>query len=197
MTYGLYNGSNVIAELVAPLKVTSNEPVFISDSLSLGRKVTRRLNQRWEVETKLMPMSVGANDLFVLMLDKGHHDTLTLIVPQNVGAKQARTCTSAVTGSGLQGSTTVTLAGVTGLIPMGTFIKFAGQSKVYVTMTDRSGNGTVNIYPELRADVASAAVSYKDDVQMLCRFDTDTVIGMVYEDGWLMDLGIIKLIEVV
>jgi len=193
--YGLYDGSEVIAELVAPLKVVSNRPIFVSDSLALGRRVTKRTAQRWEVETRLMPMSYGANDLFAFMLDSEYDSPLTLIVPQNVGAKLARTAASTVTATGAQGSTTVTLAGSDGLIPKGTFVKFAGQSKVYVTMSDRTGNGTINIFPELRAAVADAAMTYKDDVQMLCTFDTDTVIGMAYEEGWLMDLGTIKLIE--
>lgn len=193
--YGLYDGSEVIAELVAPLKVVTNEPVFISDSLSLARKVTRRVSQRWEVETKLMPMSQGANELFAFMLTKGLHSSLTLITPQNVGAKLARTATSAITASGSQGSNTVTVAGNDGIVPIGTFVKFAGHNKVYVTTQERSGNGTVTVYPDLRVNVASAAMTYKDDVQMLCKFDDSTVIGMAYEDGWLMDLGIIRLIE--
>ena len=193
--YGLYDGSEVIAELVAPLKVVSNRPVFSSDSLSLGRNVTKRTAQRWEVETRLMPMSYGANELFAFMLDNEYDSTLTLIVPQNVGAKLARTATSAITASGVQGSNTITLAGSDGIVPAGNFIKFAGHSKVYATKSSRDGNGTITIFPELRATIAGVAMSYKDDVQMLCKFDLDTVIGMAYEEGWLMDLGTVKLIE--
>jgi hypothetical protein len=38
-------------------------------------------------------------------------------------------------------------------------------------------------------------VSHRDDVQMSCLFDTDTLTGMSYTDGILMDLGTVKLVE--
>jgi hypothetical protein len=57
---------------------------------------------------------------------------------------------------------------------------------------------TLHIYPQLRKNVAQTTViKYQDDVIINLKYDTDTVIGMVYEDGMLMDNGTIKLIEAV
>jgi len=53
--YGIYDTSTskVIAEFVSPITVRSNQPVFISDTLSLKRSAYKRATQRWEIETKL------------------------------------------------------------------------------------------------------------------------------------------------
>jgi hypothetical protein len=54
------------------------------------------------------------------------------------------------------------------------------------------------VYPQLRKAVPSGTIiNYQDDVIINLKYDTDTVIGMVYEDGILMDNGVIKLIEAV
>ena len=38
-------------------------------------------------------------------------------------------------------------------------------------------------------------MTYADNVQMQCLYDTDVVSGMVYSDGILMDTGQIRLVE--
>jgi hypothetical protein len=193
--YGIYESGTIIAQFVAPMAVRSNHPVFASDTLSLKRDIIRRSAQRWEIETRLMPLSVGAENLFVNLVSKGYSDTVTIITPQNYGAKKALTATAAVTGTGSKDTNIITVDGNNGVIPKGTFIKFASHSKVYLTITERNNNGTMLIYPNLLSAVAAASFTYKDDVQMSCMWDLNTINGMSYSDGILMDLGTVKLVE--
>ena len=194
MPYGIYEGNAVIAEFVAPMTVRSNQPIFSSDTLSLKRVVTRRAAQRWEIETNLSPLNFTAQDLFVNLVTKGNTETVTVVMPQNFGVITRRTSTSSPTASGTKGATQVTVSGNTGLIPKGTFVRFSTHSKIYMTTADLIGNGALQIYPKLRANV-SGVMTHRDDVLMPCLWDTDTIIGMVYTDGILMDNGRVKLIE--
>ena len=192
--YGI-QGSTGVIQFVAPITVRSNRPVFSSDTLSLKRRASMRAAQRWEIQANLIPLAAGGNQLMVELVTKGSTGEVTIIMPQNYGVILARAISATPTATALAGATQVTLSGVTGLIPQGTFVKFANHSKVYMTTTDRSGNGVVGLYPELRADITAQAMTCRDDVLMQAFFDTDVINGMAYTDGILMDLGTVKLIE--
>lgn len=194
--YGIYENGQVIARFTAPLTVRSNQPVFVSDTLSLKRQITRQSAQRWEIEAGLEPLSTSANDLFVNLVTNGYTQTVSIIVPQNYSAKSKRTANNnSVIATGSAGSSQVTIEDSSGLIPKGTFIKFANHSKIYITTSNLIGEGNLNIFPNLLVNLTDIALSYKDDVTMSCLYDTDVVRGMVYSDGILMDLGTIRLVE--
>ncbi len=193
--YGIYESGQVIARFVTPLTVKNNRPESISDTLSLSRNTTRRVGQRWEIETRVEPLSAGANDLFANLVVKGHSETLQVIMPQNIGVIRSRTSNAAVTVTGLIGSDVVTISGSNGIIPRGTFIKFGNHSKVYMVTTKMTADGSMGIYPELRTAITTQPMQYLDDVIMTCLYDSDTVSGMMFDDGLLMDMGSVKLIE--
>jgi hypothetical protein len=197
--YGIYDNGKIIARFVAPTKVISNKPVYVSDTLSLKRATFSRTAQRWEIESNLEPLVASANELFVSLVTKGLTETVVVLMPQNYGASIKRTATTALTGTqATASSSSIAVTGNTGtgFIPKGTFIKFSDSThtKVYMTTSDLTGNGSVSIYPRLLKAVAGT-FSYKDDVYMDCLYDTSVVIGMVYTDGILMDTGSIKLVE--
>jgi len=195
MAYGIYENGVVIAQFVVPMTLKSNSPVFVSDTLSLKRAVSRRPAQRWELETRLEPLSGGAQDLFVNLITHGYSEAVTIIVPQNIGVIKGRTSTSTPLATGAAGASSLAVTGNAGRIVKGTFIRFSNHSKVYMTTTDLTGIGNVGIYPTLRTAVSNTSFTHRDDVIMNCLYDTDTVMGMVFDDGILMDLGSIKLIE--
>jgi hypothetical protein len=196
--YGIYENGEVIARFTAPLTVRSNQPVFVSDTLSLKRFISRRSAQRWEIDAGLEPLMNDAQDLMVNLVTKGYSEAVTIIVPQNYGAVRSRTAIGVATATGSIGSGQVSISGLSGLIPKGTFIKFSSHSKVYMTTTNVSfTNGissTISIFPTLIA-AASGTMTYRDDVQMQCLYDTNIVSGMIYSDGILMDTGQIRLLE--
>lgn len=194
--YGIYENGEVIAKFVAPMTIKSNHPISISDTLSLKMQATRRAVQRWEISTNLEPLSSKAQDLFVNLISKGLSETVTVLVPQNYGAKLERTASGgSPTGSGSLGATQISVSGLSGYLPKGTFIKFANHSKIYLTTGNITNSGTVGIYPALQTAVSSSIFTFKDDVLMNCRYGTETTIGMTYSDGILMDLGTVTLIE--
>lgn len=192
--YGIYDGGKIVAKFVTPLTIKSNEPVFASDTLSLKRHVAKRGIQRWELEAQLEPLSYNAQDLFVNIVTKGYYEPMTIITPQNYGVITSRTSTSTPTGVGAAGASVISVSGNSGKIPKGTFIKFNSYTKVYMTTSDLTGNGTVGVYPKLRSAINST-FQHRDDVIMTCYYDIDTVSGMRYQDGILMDLGTFKLVE--
>jgi hypothetical protein len=194
MDYGIYENGAIIARFVAPLTMRSNKPSFSSDTLSLKRATSSRGAQRWELETNVEPLTMDANDLFTHLVTKGNTETVTISAPQNYGVQLKRTSKSTPTAVGTKGGSSVTVTNNSGLIPKGTFIRFGNHSKIYMLTADLSNSGTMHIYPTLRVDVNST-FTHRDDVFMPCLYETDTIIGMVYTDGILMDNGKLKLIE--
>lgn len=197
MTYGIYDNGEVIAKFVAPLTVKSNQPIFVSDTLSLKRFSSKRAAQRWEIESNVEPLSTDAQDLFVNLVTKGNTETVNIIMPQNYGVIKSRNASSGTPlGNGSINSSTVNVTSHTsGIMPKGTFIKFANHSKIYMTTSSLNGDGTVNIFPQLRVAVVNQNIFCLDNVIGNFLYDTDTIQGMVYTDGILMDLGTIKLVE--
>jgi hypothetical protein len=187
--YGIYEGGQVIAKFVAPMSVKTEEPSFSSDSLSLKRRIEKRPAQRWSITSPVEPLSFGAHKLFSLLVRKGHSGLFTIVTPQNYGVIKARTSTGGIVATGSAGASSVAIGGNTGLLPDGTFVKFANHSKVYMLTADRNGDGSVGIYPELRVSVSATTMSYKEDVFMSCRLETDILVGMTFTDGILMDNG--------
>lgn len=197
--YGILNDQGtLLARFTVPMSVKSNQPVFVSDALSLKRYISKSTAQRWEIETNVEPLASNAQDLMVNLVTKGYSESVLIRVPQNYGAKQKLTSNNAtVTATGSSGSSQVTIANSVGLIPSGTFVKFGAYNKLYLTTSNLQGNGTLNIFPSLRNTIAAGTTIYfRDDVLINFRYDTDTAIGMSYSDGILMDIGTIKLIEV-
>jgi hypothetical protein len=194
--YGILEDGEVIAEFVAPMTVRSNRKKFQSDTMSLKRKTSRRPSQRWEIETNLMPLTHTANDLFVNFVTCDTTELMQMIMPQNIGVIRRRTSTSACTATGVYGALTVDVAGHNGLIPKGCFVRFANHSKVYMTRNNLNiGDVELGIYPNLRMDVTGVAMAYLDDVIMDSLYDDDTIIGMSFKDGILMDNGVVKILE--
>ncbi len=195
--YGIYDGSQIVAKFAAPLSVVSNVPVAITQSASLKIHAQRYSTQRWEISANLEPLSFGAEMLMALLVTKGHFSPVDVVMPQNYGVIKRRTSTATVTATGNIGDSNVVISGNAGLIPLGTFVKFSNHNKAYMVTGDRDGNGAMGIFPTLRTSLfpGSITMKHRDDVIVKFMMDTDTVIGMAYTDGILMDLGTVKLLE--
>jgi hypothetical protein len=200
--YGIYEDGKVIAKFVAPMTVRSNQPIFVSDTLSLRRLVSKRSAQRWEIQTLLEPLTHTANELFVSLVSKGSSEIVNVLMPQNIGVIRARkipATVSNVTVSGALNATQFTVSGVPAsgfFMPKGCFIRFSNHSKIYMTTTDVVTSGSVGIYPPLKLAVGSGVSIFAgDDVIGSFRYDTDVVKGMAFTDGILMDVGTVNLVE--
>jgi hypothetical protein len=196
--YGIYDAGRVIGTFMAPMTVRSNRPVFVSDTLSLKRRVRERPAQRWELETALVPVSHDGQDLLVTLVTKGVSKTQQVLFPQNVGVIRARMLSSTVHfATGTIRSTQVSVSSHNGYIPKGTFLRFSNHSKIYMATSNLTNNGTLNIFPELRVAVGGHEMYSGDNVLGQFYFDTDNVQGMVYTDGILMEMGTVRMVEAI
>jgi hypothetical protein len=193
-------------DIVAPFRLSSNEPVFSADSVNLQVRRVRQGSQRWEMEFNVI--MTDATNTFADMITT-FHDAVTLEMPQlNIRGEviSSGTSTSAITtfsGVELAGDDTIAISGLVSgtTINKGRFIKFSSHDKIYMVTETVTGDGSdfLKIYPSLRQTITSGdQVLYRDDVDAItftAYRDISNVQGITYTDGVLSDLGTIQLIE--
>lgn len=207
MSYGICNeNGDVIARFVVPTTLVSNQPVFATDTLSLHRKTTARGAQRWELTSNVEPLYNNAEALFVNLVRRGHHSEVWIKAPQNTGVIAKL---RSVTGdnnvltldigarSNVNGNGNLVITSTPAYtIPMGTLITLSGDNKVYMLLQDLvPGSLSISVYPEIRITAPSSGTMTYSGVKMRCLYDMDTIQGMMYQDGLLMDMGAIKFVE--
>lgn len=193
--FGIYEGGNLIAKFTAPLSVRSNKPIITSDALSLKRYSSVSTAQRWEIETGVEPLSHTANELMVHLVTKGNTEIINIKMPQNYGVMRLHEAGGTPLATGALLANAVTINSHSGFIPKGSFIKFAGHSKIYMARSSLRNNGVLNIYPRLVGVVSNSQVSTGASVIANFYYDTDVMTGMTYTDGILMDIGTVRLVE--
>jgi len=144
--FGIYEDGEVIARFVTPTTVNSNVPVFISDTLSLQRKAASRGAQRWEISSKLEPLTYSAADLFVNITTMGYTEVVQVRIPQNWGAYRRLTFSGTALGTASAGETDVNIVDNYGIIPKGTFITFANHAKVYLLKNDVTTSSPLHLH---------------------------------------------------
>jgi hypothetical protein len=214
MNYGICDEAGVvIAKFVVPTTVSSNHPVFSTDTLNLHRKTMLRGAQRWEIKSNVSPLKETAEELFVNLVTKGYHEVLQIKVPQNIGViskmrlQAEANLLATIPISGRANSTTsrygsIQFAAQNIAIPKGTLITLSGDEKVYMLVTSITSTSTsADLFPQLLKvttssgeESAGGTLTYCG-VVMQCKYDTGTIQGMTYQDGILMDVGAINLVE--
>jgi len=194
--YGILDDTGqLIAKFTAPLRVDSNVPIFVSDSLSLKRSARKRSGQRWEVSARLEPLSFSSNALFALIAKKGNTDAYNIRMPQNYGAVHSRRPSEVIEDATGTVDLSAVLLTTNSFIPAGTFIQFGADPKVYLTVSERNGDGLVEVTPRLRTSFSTVLFKWKDDVIMEAYLDLGNVKGMAFTDGVLMDNGELTFVE--
>lgn len=199
MTVYYFEGSPI----VAPLTIESNEPVFSSDTVNLRQQRALQGAQRWELSFQIQTRDIE-EDYFVGVVT-GINQAKTMVMPQLVSVDKKVTVTNVgVPSVTVSGSSTVLIdfnqAGL--LLPKGSFIKFSNHSKIYM-VTDNVITSTspisVPIYPSLRVNVTTSYSVYHpgSTIKPTLQYyrDLETLQGITYEDGVLVNPGTIKLIE--
>jgi len=204
-----YKGSPILA----PLTIESNQPIFVSDTVSLKQIRTAMNAQRWEVS-----FDTATNDNAVELLlasCDGQANVATMIMPQLKEVDDAYTADGDYVvnngpllfsdGITAAGSTTITihrLEGV-GFVPKGSFIKFANHTKIYLLKTAinldtmlLTDTVDIEIYPSLRVAVPDSA-QIKLGAEVLISYfpSIDNAKGITYQDGILASPGTTTIIE--
>jgi len=193
------------AQILAPLSIISNEPMFDIDSVSLKKQRASQGAQRWELAFGVIGEPDTQVDLF-LSAAVGIETATTMIMPQLNKVNDRSTLDSTSTtlfGSTVAGSSIVNVdaSATTGLLPKGSFIKFSNHDKLYVVTADANfttGSTAVSIYPTLKTTVAAADFMRTDaECTLTYLRSIDSATGITFTDGVLSSIGTVELIEVV
>jgi hypothetical protein len=198
MTVYYFEGSPI----VAPLTIRSNEPVFVADTISLKQQRASQGAQRWELDFQIQTRDIE-EDYFVGIVT-GINTAKAITMPQLNSVDNKVTVTSngvpSTTAAGV--NTVIINFNQAGFLPKGSFIQFSNHNKIYMTTTNvttTTAAVAVPIYPSLRVAVNAAHLVYHPNsaVKPSLQYfrSLDTLQGLTYEDGVLVNPGTIKLIE--
>jgi hypothetical protein len=193
MSVYYFNG----AQILAPLSIISNEPVYDVDTVSLSKQRASQGAQRWEISFNTVTTSETEADMLVGMIT-GIATAQTMIMPQLPSVDSANTIGSNrnITANAVVGVSSVTVD-KNGVLSKGTFIKFSNHGKIYmVTATVGAGIGPVSIYPTLKTNVTTAHDMLTGAGALLGYYrDIDNSRGISFNDGVLSSTGIVSLVE--
>lgn len=181
-----------------PLTVRSNQPVLAGDTISLRRVTASQSGHRWEIDTAIAPTN-DSNDYLLHSVVHGHHTAFGVRMPQTPKVDLSID-TATLQADVTRGSSTIGVDWANdGTLVAGEFINIEGDTKVYLVINPAVDiNGTVSIFPPLRENIsAGAEIIHGYSVTMVCKLELDTLIGMTFVDGILMDPGLVRIVEAV
>ena len=157
----------------------SSEQKTITSTTDSGKMFAVQVDgQRFKFSASYPPMNRSdfAPVLAFVMKQRSQKETFQISLPDLKNAKGDVSGTVLVNGSHSAGDTTIDVDGMTGTIKAGDFVKFAGDTKVYMVVSDATasaGAATLTIEPPLRSAIADdAAVTY-DGVEFTVRMTSD------------------------
>jgi len=187
-----YNGATILA----PLKITSNEPVFEMTTVSLKTQRASQGAQRWELSFATATSAATEADA-ILGAISGITVADTMTMPQLPSVDAANTIgVSRAISSASAGASSVNLHN-NGFMSKGTFVKLSNHDKIYMVTADHSaGVSPVSIYPTLRVAVTGTDTLKTGSSAVLTYYRSiDNAMGITFTDGLLSNAGSINLIE--
>lgn len=191
------------AEILAPLSIVSNEPIYEVDTVSLSKQRASQDVQRWELSFNTIGTPETQQQMMISAIT-GIISTNTMIMPQLPEVDRLFTVTAntaTVSVPALAGATQVIIsgAGKTGFLPKGSFISFSNNDKIYMTTTDAdftSGDATVRFFPKLQSPLTTShSLEMSSSVQLVYYRDISNLTGITFSDGVLSNAGTITVIE--
>lgn len=185
------------AKILAPLSITSNDPVFDVDTVSLSKQRATQGAQRWELAFTTATSDATEADMLVGVID-GITSAETMIMPQLPSVDRLNTAgvSLAINANASGGASTVAVVS-DGIISKGSFIKFSNHDKVYLVTADvAAGTVPVSIYPSLRSAVTTAhTMNTGASVDLRYYREVSNLRGLTFTDGILSSTGTINLVE--
>ena len=135
--------------------------------------------QKFKFSATYPPMSRSdfAPVLAFIMKQRSQKETFQIALPDLKNAKGNVSGSVLVKNAHTAGDTTITVDAMTGTLKAGDFVKFAGDTKVYMVVSDVTADGsneaTLTIEPPLRSAISdNASVTY-DGVEFTVRLTND------------------------
>lgn len=181
-----------------PITIKSNKPAFTGDTLNLKRVSGSQIAQRWEIEANIAVYDHNAAINFMThSIRWGYNIPIYIRMPslyQKSITPEGLTLNPSTTYN--IGANTLTISNGTSIV-LGEFIRFSNHSKIYCVVDVGSPIGTnVIIEPALVTSVTAAqTIAYGKLVTMNAYYDSDTRLGITYEDGILANPGTVRFIE--
>ena len=174
-------------------KISSKVFNLASESVS-GRTQVRSIGgHRWEFTLVFPPMTraeFGPVTAFISQ-QAGMAESFQVTLPQMSDLSGSGSGTVTANGNFSIGDVAVTIAGLSGTLKAGDFVKFSTHSKVYQITADRAGAGSMSIYPPLVAAVTTGGSVTYTQVPFTVRLANDVQEFNVRKDmliGYEVDL---------
>jgi hypothetical protein len=195
MSVYYFNG----AQILAPLTIESNEPIFDVDTVSLSKQRASQGAQRWELSFDTAMTNTTEADMLVGMVT-GIATSGTMVMPQlpSVDLANTASATLSVSVNAAAESSTVTVVS-DGVISKGSFVKFSNHDKLYMVTADvAAGTAPVSIYPSLRSAVSTSHTLKTGPSVILTYYrNVDNLRGIQFTDGVLSSVGVVSLVEAI
>jgi hypothetical protein len=145
--------------IVAPLSITSNQPVFVNEAINLSQVRVSQEAQRWELTFSIVTNDAEADFLVDTVSTFDSVGQFEFPQLNSVNKRVTATLTPTLTSSVSAGATSVPVSDPGGLIPKGSFVKFSNHDKVYLVTSDLLAAGTLQIFPTLRANLPGSSLT--------------------------------------
>ena len=135
--------------------------------------------QRFRFSATYPPMSRSdfAPVIAFIMKQRSQKETFQISLPDLKNAKGNVSGSVLVKNAHTAGDTTITVDAMTGTLKAGDFVKFAGDTKVYMVVSDVTADGsneaTLTIEPPLRSAISDNASVTFDGVEFTVRLTND------------------------
>ena len=135
--------------------------------------------QRFKFSATYPPMSRSdfAPVLAFIMKQRSQKETFQISLPDLKNAKGNVSGSVLVKNAHTAGDTTITVDAMTGTLKAGDLVKFAGDTKVYMVVSDVTADGsneaTLTIEPPLRSAISDNASVTFDGVEFTVRLTND------------------------
>lgn len=150
---------------IAEITLTANNAVAISQSpFTFQQQIIRHPGQRWTASVTIPPVRRDLAEPWVAFLLAMNGPVGTFLLGDPNGKAPRGTATSAtITGTAGSASPTITM---TGTLLAGDYLQIGSgaTATLHKVLQDRSGTGTIEIWPALRSDVTNATVTLTNTV---------------------------------
>ena len=169
------SGTFPVTPEASTVNIISLQPNLISETRSGRRQVRSIGSQRWSITATFNPMTRAEfMPIYSFVLaQKGQLETFQFIPPVVGSTEGNATGTVTTNGTFALGATSITIAGLTGTLKAGDFIKFANHNKIYMLTADRSGAGVMTIEPPLILAVGNGISITYTSVPFTVRLNND------------------------
>ena len=150
---------------IAEITLSADNAVAISQSpFTFQQQVIRHPGQRWSASVSIPPVRRDLAEPWVafLLALNGPVGTFLLGDP-NAKAPRGSATSATITGAAGSASPTITMIGT---LLAGDYIQVGtgGTATLHKVLQDRTGTGTIEIWPTLRSSVTGATVTLTDTV---------------------------------